>query len=128
MESLSKFLKRKLNRRFERIERKFARYQGKGFIEDDPSNEVALVERLLGRRLQLGIDVGGNRGDYSAALRKCFPDMDIHIFEPSVTNIQKLIERFHEDKKSPSCQKRYRTPRGWPPCTQMRQGPAWEVW
>lgn len=99
MESLSKFLKRKLNRRFERIERKFARYQGKGFIEDDPSNEVALIERLLGRRLQLGIDVGGNRGDYSAALRKCFSDMDIHIFEPSVTNIQKLTERFHEDKK-----------------------------
>lgn len=96
--SLSKFLKRKLNRRFDRLERKLARYQGKGFIEDDPSYEVALVKQLIGGRLQLGVDVGGNRGDYSAALRSFFADMEIHIFEPSATNIHKLTERFRSDK------------------------------
>ena len=98
-QSILNFLKRKLNRRFERLERKFARYQGKGFIEDDPSNEVALVEKLIGNRLRLGVDVGGNRGDYSVALRRLFADMEIHIFEPSVTNIHKLTERFGSDKK-----------------------------
>jgi len=97
--SIFKFIKRKVNRRFEKLEQKFARYQGKGFVEDDPSNEVALVRQLIGSRLKLGVDVGGNRGDYSAALRRLSADMEIHIFEPSVTNIHKLTERFGSDKK-----------------------------
>ena len=97
--SLSGLIKTKLKRRFEKIEQKFARLQGKGFLKDDPRNEVSLLRELLGSNPLVGVDVGGNRGDYAAALRSEFPNMEIHVFEPSSTNLKKLFDRFSSDDK-----------------------------
>ena len=59
--------------------------------------EVKLLHKLLGVRPNLAIDIGGNVGEYTAELRKRNPSLEIHIFEPAATNLQKLGVRFKDD-------------------------------
>ena len=42
------------------------------------------------------MDIGGNVGEYTAHLRKENNQLEVHIFEPSATNIEKLITRFKD--------------------------------
>jgi FkbM family methyltransferase len=80
------------------VERAAAYVQGKGYGTASIKPENALVQKLLGRKAQLAIDIGGNVGDYAAELRRRYPAVEIHIFEPSSTNIEKLHRRFLGDK------------------------------
>jgi FkbM family methyltransferase len=79
------------------VERTSAHAQGKGYGTSTIKQEVNLVHRVLGRRPRLAIDIGGNIGDYTAELLTKTPDLEIHMFEPSSTNIDKLKTRFSAD-------------------------------
>jgi len=81
-----------------RIESKSAYAQGKGYGTATIKQEVKLVLRLLKELPLLAIDIGGNIGEYTAELRRTNPNLEIHIFEPSATNIEKLKRRFASDK------------------------------
>jgi FkbM family methyltransferase len=68
---------------------------GKGFNSLDKSTEINLFRNFLVNEPLLAIDIGGNVGDYSFALLSEFPAINIHIFEPSFTNIEILNNRFN---------------------------------
>jgi FkbM family methyltransferase len=71
--------------------------QGKGFGASSIGQEVKLLLQALGRTPQLAIDIGGNTGEYTAELRRKSSRLEIHTFEPSSINIQKLRVRFGSD-------------------------------
>ncbi len=80
------------------FEKKLAKAQGKGYGSNSITSEITSVRKLLGHsHPSLCIDIGGNIGDYSAGLRKHFPDAQIICFEPSKTNVSKLNNRFESD-------------------------------
>jgi len=80
------------------VERKAAFCRGKGYGSATIRQEVKLVYELLGKLPTLAIDIGGNVGDYSAELRHRNKELEIHIFEPSLENINKLNARFADDR------------------------------
>lgn len=88
---------------FHRVERAVAYAQGKGFGGPNIEHEVTLVYKALDSTPVLAIDIGGNKGDYTAELRKSEPDLEIHTFEPSATNIQLLNSRFSTDERIVIC-------------------------
>ncbi len=71
--------------------------QGKGYGAATIQQEVNIVLQQLGNQPLLAMDMGGNRGEYTAELRRRAPAVEIHTFEPSWTNIQKLNSRFAGD-------------------------------
>ena len=71
--------------------------QGKGWGAGTIDHEVSCAAQLLGGRLALAIDIGGNVGNYTAEVRRRSPEAEIHIFEPSSVNISKLKSRFAND-------------------------------
>ncbi len=81
------------------IEKAAADAQGKGYGSTSIRQEVEVISRLLGRRPQLAIDIGGNIGDYTAELRRRNQHLEIHTFEPSNVNIIKLNTRFSIDSQ-----------------------------
>ncbi|MFN4276647.1 MAG: FkbM family methyltransferase [Ferrovibrio sp.] len=74
-----------------------ARAQGKGYSSATLEQEIALLQSPLKPPPALAIDIGGNVGDYTAELRKRNAALEIHVFEPSRTNIDKLNARFKDD-------------------------------
>lgn len=72
--------------------------QGKGYGSVSIKKENEIVHDLLGKPPILAVDIGGNIGDYSAEIRNRNCLTEIHIFEPSYTNIDKLNKRFSKDK------------------------------
>ena len=48
----------------------------------------------------LAIDVGANKGRFTRELLKVYPNLEVHLFEPSKTNVQILNEAF---MNSPNC-------------------------
>lgn len=79
------------------MERTVAFAQGKGYGTASIRQENNLVHSVLSRRPKIAIDIGGNVGEYTAELRRRTPDLEIHTFEPSQTNIAKLNERFRSN-------------------------------
>ncbi len=80
-----------------RIERLSAYAQGKGYSSKTIRREVDSILQLSKSPPRLAIDIGGNVGDYTAQLRSRCPDLEIHTFEPSATNVKKLQARFADD-------------------------------
>ena len=82
------------------VEALAARVQGKGY-EPGTSTEIKAALGLLGSGAPgLAVDIGGNTGDYTATLRALAPALEIHVFEPSRTNIDKLTTRFAGDART----------------------------
>lgn len=81
------------------IESRAAYARGKGYGAHTVKKEVKLVFDALNRKPHLAVDIGGNRGDYTAALRQLDAQLEIHVFEPSPTNVAKLKGRFHSDSR-----------------------------
>jgi FkbM family methyltransferase len=81
------------------LEKLSAFAQGKGFGSKSVRQEIAISKRMLkfSSSQLLMIDIGGNIGDYTYNLRKNFKQAEIHIFEPSAVNIDKLSKRFQSD-------------------------------
>lgn len=80
-----------------RLERFATTRLGKGYGGATLQQEVAAMASLLGRAPGLAVDIGGNVGLYAQELRNRFPALEIHIFEPSATNLTRLAERFGTD-------------------------------
>lgn len=82
-----------------KIERTVARRQGKGWGAGSVEHELRSAASLLGNAtpVQLAIDVGGNVGNYTSAIRKLYPAAEVHTFEPAQTNIAILNNRFKDD-------------------------------
>jgi len=88
---------RSLFKLMNRVERLAAYAQGKGYGVATVEQETKLLQQLLQTQPKLAIDIGGNVGTYTAELRKRNPSLEIHTFEPSATNIEKLAARFKDD-------------------------------
>lgn len=78
-------------------ERVLARAQGKGYGSATIRQEVSILQSFLTSPPRLAIDIGGNVGNYTAELRRRNADLEIHVFEPSATNIEKIRVRFAAD-------------------------------
>ena len=81
------------------IERAAAYLQGKGYGSSTINREVKVCSQQLLSTPLLAVDIGGNVGNYSKRLRKLFNNLEIHIFEPSITNVEKLNKLFGSDTK-----------------------------
>jgi len=91
-----------LFRLFRKLEEKAGRAQGKGYYiphKKEMRKEIDFILKCLGRTPGLAIDIGANIGDYTAELRHRFSALEIHAFEPSPENIEKLQTRFASDPK-----------------------------
>jgi FkbM family methyltransferase len=75
------------------LERCFAYAQGKGYPAP-LEKEVNLLFSSIGSKANIAIDIGGNIGGYTEELLKRNPNMTVHIFEPSKTNLQILDSKF----------------------------------
>ncbi|MFT4726860.1 MAG: FkbM family methyltransferase [Granulosicoccus sp.] len=83
-----------------KLERSMARRQGKGWGAGSVQHELNAAGSLTGKAaLNLAIDVGGNVGNYTAAIRTAHPNAEVHMFEPSQTNIDALAARFGSDER-----------------------------
>ncbi len=78
-------------------EAKFGLMQGKGFGSGTVKQENRLCHQLLNKLPDIAIDIGGNVGEYTAELRRRNPILEIHVFEPAASNIEKLNKRFSSD-------------------------------
>jgi FkbM family methyltransferase len=77
-----------------KLEKAAAALRGKGFGSYSVTQEVSLALRALGRTPALVLDVGGNRGEYTAAIQARAPECEIVIFEPAHFNVARLTSRF----------------------------------
>lgn len=82
----------------ERIERKAAYLRGKGFAGSTAQQEAGWAHDLLGSPPRLAVDVGANIGHYTAELRRRTRTVEIHAFEPSAVNVERLRARFSADE------------------------------
>ncbi len=94
------FLIKKIFKILEFFEYLVTYFQGKGFGSNTTKQEVRLISFLLKDRVNLMVDIGGNKGEYSSHFRQKFPNSKIYIFEPAQSNIDILIERFKKDSKT----------------------------
>ena len=82
------------------LEKQVLRGLGKGHGTKSIAAEIGTIARLLGPGdVKLCIDIGGNVGNYTAALLQAFPTARVVTFEPSSTNIAKLSARFGLDAR-----------------------------
>ena len=82
------------------LEKQVLRGLGKGHGTKSIEAEVRAISALLGNTdASLCIDIGGNVGNYTAALQARFPTAQIVTFEPSATNVAKLESRFGSDDR-----------------------------
>ena len=72
---------------------------GNGYDSTSKKTEVELIKRVLGQSSpKVLIDVGGNIGLYTDQLLNNFQNVEIHIFEPSLTNTNILSNKFSLNK------------------------------
>ena len=72
--------------------------RGIGYGSSSVKAEIASVSKFLNSdAVKICVDVGGNIGNYTAELRKKFPNSIVYTFEPSATNITKLKARYKDD-------------------------------
>ncbi len=76
---------------------------GRGWGSHTILHEVNQVKNFstvfLNDDLQLCVDVGANKGDYTNELMRAFRDAEIHLFEPSSRNIDFLNTRFDKQDR-----------------------------
>jgi FkbM family methyltransferase len=76
-------------------ERRFARLQGKG-LGSTVAQELDQALSFSSRE-GLFVDVGGNKGEYTADLLKRVPNARVRVYEPSKLNVGLLRERFADE-------------------------------
>lgn len=81
-----------------KLERRAALMQGKGYGAGSLKKEVQVASSLLKYPPNIVVDIGANIGEYSSELRKNFPAAELHLFEPSNSNVKKLQRRFGDDE------------------------------
>jgi FkbM family methyltransferase len=78
----------------DRIESTAAYLRGKNYGATTIQKEVNCCLKLLRRKPRLAVDIGGNKGDYTAELLKVSSSTEVHVFEPSALNVRVLHDRF----------------------------------
>jgi FkbM family methyltransferase len=81
-------------RLFAMVERFSARAQGKGWGSTTISNEVSACSRLLGSSATSFVDIGAHRGLYTDAVLSKYPNMYVHLFEPSAFLYDRLSLKY----------------------------------
>lgn len=77
------------------IERVAAYLLGKGWGSSTVEKEFAAALSLLdGKKLELCVDIGGNKGAYTEQIIKQAPSCDVVVFEPAKTNVDTLSLKF----------------------------------
>ena len=77
------------------IERVAAYLLGKGWGSGTVEKEFAAALSLLeGKKVELCVDIGGNKGTYTEQILKQVPSCDVVIFEPAKTNVETLSLKF----------------------------------
>lgn len=71
---------------------------GKGYGTSSIKREVRLVQKLLPHG-SIFIDVGGNKGEYTAELINKYDYKELHVFEPSKENHIILLKKFQNQSK-----------------------------
>ena len=85
-----------LNTVFFQLEKLFSKLQGKGWGTGTVARELACAAELLaGKTPELCIDIGGNKGLYTAEILKAFPKCDVVVFEPAQSNLDILRKQFN---------------------------------
>lgn len=75
------------------LEQKISFCQGRGYVAS-LSKEFSRSCSFLTHEPSVIVDVGGNKGAYSAEILRLFPEVELHIFEPSSKNLQSLRELY----------------------------------
>lgn len=90
-----------LNNGWQLAEKVAARLQGKGWGAGTIKNEVRAAAHLMDTDTpNLCIDIGGNKGNYSAEILARFPKANLVIFEPAMSNQEILVTRFNTENVS----------------------------
>jgi FkbM family methyltransferase len=88
------------------VEEVVAESQGKGWGAATAPLEARAIARLLDRcgvSVPVILDVGANRGDWSASVLKECPLAHIYAFEPSPAGFEQLSNRFQSDRRVTPC-------------------------
>ena len=72
--------------------------QGKGWGTATIEKEFESACNFIQKKPKLIIDIGANKGLYSNAVLEKFPEVNLHMFEPSSTNYKILLETFGKNK------------------------------
>jgi FkbM family methyltransferase len=70
---------------------------GKGYGTSSIKTEFRLSHSLLDRPAAIILDIGANIGTYTAEAASKIPNAQIHLFEPSKSNFEKLQSRFSDN-------------------------------
>ncbi len=77
------------------LEEKAARIQGKGWGVGTVDQEFEMASSLMGSvEKPLFVDIGGNKGTYTSAILKKFPNCSVVVFEPAQVNQEILRNKF----------------------------------
>ena len=76
------------------IELIIARLQGKGWGSGSIKKEFAFASSLFDKAPLLCVDIGGNKGLYTAEILSNFPQCKVIVFEPSISNSNLLKSKF----------------------------------
>ncbi len=71
---------------------------GKGYGTSSIKTEFRLSQSLLDKSAKIILDVGANKGEYTAEFESNIPNVQIHLFEPSKINFEILKSRFANNK------------------------------
>ena len=88
---------KKISRLLRKLEKWATRTQGKG-LGGDVEREFEQARTFLPRKAEtrLFVDVGGNKGNYTAQVLEYFPEAEVVIYEPAQTNVRILGEKFRD--------------------------------
>lgn len=75
---------------------------GSGAVVDQSGEIDAIKKLFLGNHNQAFVifDVGANRGEYSRAIFRCFPNAEVFAFEPSPSTFELLKKQIGENQKA----------------------------
>ncbi len=84
---------------WESLEKLSSICQGKGWGSSTIKNEVTICSKLLSKKPNIFIDIGANKGLYTKNILSKFPNIECHIFEPSIHNYKILTKTFKNNQK-----------------------------
>lgn len=68
-----------------------------------PFLDVGRLNSAWGRQLEIVFDVGANAGQFTQEVRRRFPHVVIHSFEPHPTTFEALVRQKVDDRMLPHC-------------------------
>ncbi len=71
--------------------------QGKGYGSHTVKKEAKILTKLINNPALI-IDIGANIGNYTSEILKLYPNVEIHLFEPSMKNFEILKSRFSTER------------------------------